>query len=211
MSYLILKSGRADKSIGLIRLVAAANNVRPLNFQEATYCKPGDLTLEEQAYLLVRDLLCGSIKPYKGNRYYEISDKLKSYMRLAGVTWDTNRLLYNTFCKGIAKVYGIKAILKEKVDDSAVNAFLIAYKKFIDDPKYTWDHLYRLAMNESCHSPEMRAKDNARHELRAMIREATGKDIEKSECPEAVIDEYLAQIGHDIWFDCSGNLVMGSA
>lgn len=55
----------------------------------------------------------------------------------------------------------------------------------------TWDEIYEKAMDTGFGDPKLRAKDNARFEMRGLFWEGFGEDIEKAECPEEDIDYFL--------------------
>ena len=73
--------------------------------------------------------------------------------------------------------------------------------------KYTWDDLYERADGCVFLSPELCAKDRARENLRTIITEEAGYDIETCECPEEEIDTFLWKREKQILFDENGNLI----
>ena len=82
----------------------------------------------------------------------------------------------------------------------------------LDDMKtfyseYTWNELYNRALNKGCMSSELRAKDEARYQLRDLILKETGLDIEVSESAEEAIDKFLEKRKTPVLFDNRGNIV----
>lgn len=71
--------------------------------------------------------------------------------------------------------------------------------------RYSWDDLYKRADDHAFGSPELRAKDEARYQLRELILKQTGEDIEDSEIPEDAIDTYVDC--NEVWFDENGNII----
>lgn len=72
---------------------------------------------------------------------------------------------------------------------------------------FTWDDLYDRADDKSYGSPELIAKDEAREELRNVIMESEGYDIDECECPEDEIDAFLNSSPNQYLFDNNGNLI----
>ena len=70
---------------------------------------------------------------------------------------------------------------------------------------YTWDDLYVRADGKACCEPELKAKDNARWQVRNFAMEYGKPDLEKEECPEDFIEDYCKVFG--IWFDEDGNII----
>lgn len=77
----------------------------------------------------------------------------------------------------------------------------------MNDKLYTWDDLYERADDKGYGSQELTAKDEARYELRNMIMESQGYDIEQCECPEEEIDCFLNTRVQEYLFDENGNFV----
>lgn len=71
--------------------------------------------------------------------------------------------------------------------------------------KYTWDDIFDRAINSACFEPELRAKDNAREQVRDFAIEHGYDDIENAECPEDRVETYCDMFG--ILFDETGNIV----
>lgn len=71
--------------------------------------------------------------------------------------------------------------------------------------KYTWDDIFNRAINSACFEPELKAKDNAREQVRDFAIEHGYDDIENAECPEDRIETYCDMFG--ILFDEKGNIV----
>ena len=72
---------------------------------------------------------------------------------------------------------------------------------------YTWDEIYKRAEGAACGSPELKAKDYARWNMRRVIEEDTGIDIEECEIPEEEIERYLEESGDKYLFDEYGNFL----
>jgi serine/threonine protein phosphatase 1 len=82
----------------------------------------------------------------------------------------------------------------------------------LDDMKefyseYVYDEIYRRADGKAFLSPELKAKDEARYQLRGLIKKETGIDIEKCESPEDEIDRFLFKRSTPVLFDERGNIV----
>ena len=73
--------------------------------------------------------------------------------------------------------------------------------------EYTWDELYERAMGCAFLSPELCAKDRARENLRTIIMDEEGYDIEACECPEEEIDTFLWKREKQVLFDEDGNII----
>lgn len=71
--------------------------------------------------------------------------------------------------------------------------------------KYTWDEIYDRAEDKACFSSELKAKDEARGQVRDFAIEHGYEDLEDVECPEERVDEYCNMFG--IMFDENGNIV----
>lgn len=55
---------------------------------------------------------------------------------------------------------------------------------------YTWDYLVEIADGKAHLSPELKAKDNAREQVRELALSFGTRDIEDFECPEDMVGEY---------------------
>ena len=82
----------------------------------------------------------------------------------------------------------------------------------LDDMKtfyseYTWDELFKRASGTACMSPELRAKDEARYQLRDLILKETNLDIEVCDSAEEAIDRFLEKRKAPVFFDDRGNIV----
>lgn len=78
-------------------------------------------------------------------------------------------------------------------------------KEFNGVVAFTWDDLYKLAIDKPSNSLEMKVKDEARSQIHDAILKDTGIDIDSSESPEEAIDGYLSK--HYAVFDERGNLL----
>lgn len=78
----------------------------------------------------------------------------------------------------------------------------------IEKYKYTWNALYDRAMGSACGDDELNAKDHARWILEGIIKDKTGLDINKCECPEDEIDSFIDSLHpFEPMFDKDGNLL----
>ena len=71
--------------------------------------------------------------------------------------------------------------------------------------KYTWDEIYERAEDKGCFEPELRAKDEARWQVRNFALEHGYEDLEEAEIPEERVEDYCNMFG--ILFDEKGNIV----
>lgn len=56
--------------------------------------------------------------------------------------------------------------------------------------KYTWNDLYTRADGAACGEDTLKAKDNARWQVREFVIDQEDKDLEEAECPEDEVDWY---------------------
>lgn len=70
---------------------------------------------------------------------------------------------------------------------------------------YSWNDLYDRAIDMPCGSPELKAKDNARDQVKYFALERDYKNPDRFECPEDIIEDYCKM--WDIFFDENGNIV----
>lgn len=61
---------------------------------------------------------------------------------------------------------------------------------------YTWDYLVERADGKAHLSPELKAKDNAREQVRELALSFGARDIEDFECPEDMAEEYCKFVFH---------------
>lgn len=72
--------------------------------------------------------------------------------------------------------------------------------------KYTWDDLYKKADGAACGESALKAKDEARWQVRCFaMEEHEEEDLEEAECPEDEVDWYCNK--YNILFDENGNIV----
>lgn len=69
----------------------------------------------------------------------------------------------------------------------------------------TWNDLYEKAIGAACGESTLKAKDEARFQVRTMVLERTGEDIETAEIPEDEVEYYCDM--YNISFDENGNIV----
>ena len=73
--------------------------------------------------------------------------------------------------------------------------------------KYTWDEIYQRADGCCFGEDNLKAKDNARENVRWLALELGEDDLEKEECPEDEVDYYCDK--YNILFDENGHIVDG--
>ena len=73
--------------------------------------------------------------------------------------------------------------------------------------KYTWDEIYQRADGCGFGEDNLKAKDNARENVRWLALELGEDDLEKAECPEDEVDYYCNK--YNILFDENGHIVDG--
>lgn len=70
---------------------------------------------------------------------------------------------------------------------------------------YTWNDLYDLALDKGFGDPELKAKDEARHQIRCLAMDLGYNDLDDAECPEDMVEDYCEQF--EAKFDWQGNLI----
>lgn len=73
--------------------------------------------------------------------------------------------------------------------------------------KYTWDEIYKRADGCCFGEDNLKAKDNARENVRWLAIEYGEDDLENAECPEDEVDYYCDK--YSILFDENGHIVDG--
>lgn len=68
--------------------------------------------------------------------------------------------------------------------------------------KYTWNEIYAAAEGCGCGESGLRAKDNARENVRCLALERGEADLEEAECPEDEV-EYYSKGACPLSFFCS--------
>ena len=68
----------------------------------------------------------------------------------------------------------------------------------------TWDEIYERADGCCWWDRELKAKDNARWNVRDLVYAEVGEDIEEAECPEERVDYYTEL--WDVEFDEDGHI-----
>ena len=71
--------------------------------------------------------------------------------------------------------------------------------------KYTWNEIYAAAEGCGCGESGLKAKDNARENVRCFALERGEADLEKAECPEDEVEYYCDK--YSILFDVDGHIV----
>jgi len=69
----------------------------------------------------------------------------------------------------------------------------------------TWDELYNTAYEKGYGDIELKAKDEARYQVRNFVMELGAVDLEEEECPEEAVERYCDLL--KISFDASGNII----
>lgn len=70
---------------------------------------------------------------------------------------------------------------------------------------YTWDEIYERAEGAACGEPALRAKDEARWQVRWYAINHGEDDLEESEIPEEDVEYYSDKF--NIIFDEYGNII----
>lgn len=70
---------------------------------------------------------------------------------------------------------------------------------------YTWNEIYENAIDKACGSSELRAKDEARFQVRNLTIDLGAPPLDESEVPEDVVEDYCKSL--NIKFDECGNIV----
>lgn len=70
---------------------------------------------------------------------------------------------------------------------------------------YTWNEIYENAIDKACGSSELRAKDEARFQVRNLTIDLGVPPLDESEVPEDVVEDYFKSL--NIKFDECGNIV----
>ena len=71
--------------------------------------------------------------------------------------------------------------------------------------KYTWDDLYKSADGAACGEDTLKAKDEARWQVRCFAIEHGEEDLDETDCPENEVDYYCNK--YNILFDENGNII----
>ena len=74
--------------------------------------------------------------------------------------------------------------------------------------KYTWDEIYERADGCCFGENNLKAKDNARENVRCLALEYGEGDLEEAECPEDEVGYYCGK--YNILFDENGHIVDGN-
>lgn len=69
----------------------------------------------------------------------------------------------------------------------------------------TWDEIYEAAVDTGFGDDRLKAKDEARYQVKSLAMELGGSDLDKDECPEGTVDDYCKAM--KIRFDERGNIV----
>lgn len=69
----------------------------------------------------------------------------------------------------------------------------------------TWDEIYKAAEGATCGDASLRTKDEARGQVRSLVLELGGRDLDDDEIPEETVEDHCNAM--DIRFDKNGNIV----
>lgn len=68
----------------------------------------------------------------------------------------------------------------------------------------TWDEIYDRADGAACGESSLKAKDEARHQVRCLMMDLGASDLDNDECPEDTVENYCDAM--NIQFDGCGNI-----
>lgn len=68
----------------------------------------------------------------------------------------------------------------------------------------TWDEIYDRADGAACGDSSLKAKDEARHQVRCLMMDLGASDLDSAECPEDAVENYCDAM--NIQFDECGNI-----
>ena len=69
----------------------------------------------------------------------------------------------------------------------------------------TWNEIYEAADGAACGDDTLKAKDEARHQVRCLAMELGSPDLDNADCPEDAVEDYCNAM--KIQFDECGNIV----
>ena len=69
----------------------------------------------------------------------------------------------------------------------------------------TWNEIYEAADGAACGDDTLKAKDEARHQVRCLVMELGSPDLDNVDCPEDAVEDYCNAM--KIQFDECGNIV----
>lgn len=69
----------------------------------------------------------------------------------------------------------------------------------------TWNEIYEAADGAACGDDTLKAKDEARHQVRCLAVELGSPDLDNADCPEDAVEDYCNTM--KIQFDECGNIV----
>lgn len=69
----------------------------------------------------------------------------------------------------------------------------------------TWNEIYEAADGAACGDGTLKAKDEARHQVRCLAMELGSPDLDNADCPEDAVEDYCNAM--KIQFDECGNIV----
>lgn len=68
----------------------------------------------------------------------------------------------------------------------------------------TWDEIYDRADGAACGDSSLKAKDEARHQVRCLMMNLGASDLDNAECPEDAVENYCDAM--NVQFDECGNI-----
>lgn len=69
----------------------------------------------------------------------------------------------------------------------------------------TWNEIYEAADGAACGDDTLKAKDEARHQVRCLAMELGSPDLDNADCPEDAVEDYCNAM--KIQFDECGNII----
>lgn len=54
----------------------------------------------------------------------------------------------------------------------------------------TWNEIYEAADGAACGDDTLKAKDEARHQVRCLAMELGSPDLDNADCPEEAVEDY---------------------
>lgn len=73
------------------------------------------------------------------------------------------------------------------------------------DGQYDWDEIYERAIDKPFLHPHLKAKDEARYQVRSFAMSLSAPDLEEAECPEDEVENYCNT--WNLLFDTNGNII----
>lgn len=83
---------------------------------------------------------------------------------------------------------------------------MILVEKREKNKTYSWDEIYSAAINAAYGEAALKAKDEARYQVRQLILNHKNVDLENAEVPEDEVELYCRK--YAILFDKCGNILL---